>query len=745
MIIATVTVTRRAAGPRKLAGKKDTKGHQSPITTLHHPTHQQSKSDIRHHLSSFSKATTEGQLSKDTTRMSICTVAGTPAKVGTCSSCGLAEAQFSKSQWKKTAGLRKCIICVAVGETTPLRSDNKDKEYCKMLVDGQAKKANEPQTVANDNETKPAEDTIKPAAAKASPESEEDAEGNWSPLQQSDDEEAKQPPRKSNKESIRDKMKRNREDTLNTTSNKRYKTDESNEEDNNVSVERLKQQILGRSIHSYDVNSESHNFNGSQMIMDPSVFADGTTVADHLKPHLSCPVCFERLYNPVSLLCGHSFCKKCLVWWINRSNETTDDDNLQVFGTCPSCRHPIVGKNKDNLFQINTALKACLDTLFGAEMNQRRLAEQREHKKATSGENGGAHDRGCEEIVGLSKEDEFNWGKNGMKDEENGWVSLYASSDSGKGSTAHIRRNIVLDDCDQMYQISLAFNKCIISKNGNGHIVDVELCLLRMEEDEIDDSGFPTMVSEGSDDEFLICTDNDRIHTCIESSVRIAPAAAFERNKDFSCFTAESKEEKIKEVPLSRGMIGADGSVRFRIDIGRVLQDEASNDTSSMKDPKLIKLVFNHVDTGAKLELRTPSKFDADDAASMDSSEGEVEYGGTRTKRFRNNASKFVVDAFEEEDEDSNEPNAYEMDDFLVEGSQDTDDEDGCDICNQHGELIVCDGGDNEGGCGKSFHLECINRSEIPPGQCIRELLRICFNGLISSSHFVVFHRRLDL
>ena len=246
--------------------------------------------------------------------------------------------------------------------------------------------------------------------------SDDEVSGNWSPIHEQSDED-KKPPHKY-KQSIREKMKRNREDALNT-SNKRYKSDDHSDEDNNnVSVEQLKKQILGRSIHSYDVDIESQNFNGSGMIMDPSVFADGTTAADHLRPHLSCPVCFERLYNPVSLLCGHSFCKKCLLWWIDRGakSDDFDEDTLQVFGTCPSCRHPVVGENKDRLFQINTALKSCMDTLFGAEMNQRRLAEQSELKKTTRGENSGAHNRGCEEIVSLTKEDEIAWGKNGMKD-----------------------------------------------------------------------------------------------------------------------------------------------------------------------------------------------------------------------------------------------------------------------------------------------------------------------------------------
>eukprot|EP00956_Cyclotella_meneghiniana_P019039 scaffold32274_cov64-Cyclotella_meneghiniana.AAC.1 len=624
--------------------------------------------------------------------MMLSTTPPSSRKVGHCPACNVNDAQFSKSQWKKPASHRRCIVCVGVVDTPASLSD---KNGC-----GIANKAEEemqlPTSVADGNDLvdTPVAENKAAAAASVNPpadesESEDEVEGNWSPLQQSDQDE--KPTHKPVKESIRERMKRSRDDALSTNSsnNKRYKregsSDEEDEENNNVSVERLKQQILGRPIHSYDVNNESQNFKGgntTQMIMDPSVFADGITVAEHLRAHLSCPVCFERLYNPVSLLCGHSFCKKCIMWWINRNNDSIDEnDELQVFGTCPSCRHPIVGDNKDNLFQINTGLKACMDTLFGEEMNQRRLAEQRELKKATTGENGGAHERGCEEIVPLTKENEIAWGRNEVNDQENGWVSLHALSESGRGTKLHVRRNIILDECNQQYQLALAFTKCVISKGSNQQcIVDVELCLLGMEEDEIDDSGFPVLVTEGSDDEALICTSNDRVHTCIESSARVAPAALLEK-KDFSCFANdESYETQIKELPLSRGMIGRDGSVRFRIDIEDVLHNEAADENSSMTNPKLIKLVFCHVDTGTKLELRTPAK---NDHESNGNSDEEVEFGGTRITGVRNKASKFVVDAFEEEDEDSNEPNEYEEDEFLVAGTQ-SDEEDGCNICNEH-------------------------------------------------------------
>ena len=95
-----------------------------------------------------------------------------------------------------------------------------------------------------------------------------------------------------------------------------------------------------------------------------------------------------------------------------------------------------------------------------------------------------------------------------------------------------IRRNIVLDEHDRRYQLSLGLTKCSYSIHCTKRIVggsaaaaaetvdsrgvlDIELCLLTMEEDEVEDSGFPMFASVGSDDEALICTSNDRVHSCI--------------------------------------------------------------------------------------------------------------------------------------------------------------------------------------------------------------------------------------
>ena len=435
--------------------------------------------------------------------------------------------------------------------------------------------------------------------------------------------------------------------------------------------------------------------------------------------------------------------------------------------------------NRPNL-KVNTALKAVLDTLYGSEMNQRRLAEERQQFKAKSGENNGLHKRGNEEIdplVDEGEEQELNFlitarerenNKDGKKssssgsrrrrceDEENGWKSLYSvhnqpgwedgrynsrsSNNKNSGSGVSIRRNIVLDDCDQRYQLSLGLTRCTYTKNNhhqqggsNPGVLDVELCLLAMEEDEVDDSGFPTFINEGEDDEALICTSSDRIHSCVESSVRIVPKSALEEGvsgRNDNAFGRKEEGHVVKEVTLSRGMIGQDGSVRFRIDLNKALDDavipgneEGGDGNDDGAGYHIVKLKFRHADTGAVLELRIPSQDDTDDAD--DDGEDEIEFCGTKPAVARNDASRFLLNGHDDED---NEPNEYEDDGFLV-NSQDSDEEDEfhsdneedehgeCEICKGHGDLIVCDGGDNEGGCGHSYHIHCIGRDVIPPGK----------------------------
>ena len=600
----------------------------------------------------------------------------------------------------------------------------------------------------------------------------------------------------------------------------RRNDDDGDDDEGEVSLEALKRKILGRSVSSmYDHLDDRPEAAPGR---SPGPVADGTAAAVHLRQDLTCPICHDRMYEPASLLCGHSFCRACLGWWLDqRRGDGADADSDEEggaadasndgCGTCPSCREPLprapTGGRPE--IRINVALKAVLDVLYGSEMNQRRLAEERQERKARSGEAEGLHARGHEELAPLPEEDELGpllvgnsedrGGRNDDDDEENGWTWLRSSSDrpgweggaynharASNRTSVSVRRNIVLDDTDQRHQLSLGLTRCSYSRgsagrgpdggggpatDGAGAVLDVELCLLAMEEDEADDSGFPAFVHQGGDDEALICTGDDRINTCIHSNVRVVPMSAILDGRDEKESTAFGAAKgrgasRVREVPLSRGMIGRDGAVRFRIDLKKALDGAASNggggdasneeggDASNEEGGaalRVVKLVFRHADTGAVLELRLPPE-GADDVPRGGGGDAEVEFGGAgKPAAARDDASRYLLDDHVSDDEHDGLDD-YEEDGFLVneshfsEGETDSggdedeaadrpqfseeemdtlgeeegeeEEEDGvCQICNNGGDLIVCDGGDHEGGCGDAYHVHCIGRSAIPPGE----------------------------
>ncbi|KAI5811499.1 hypothetical protein DFH27DRAFT_648828 [Peziza echinospora] len=90
---------------------------------------------------------------------------------------------------------------------------------------------------------------------------------------------------------------------------------------------------------------------------------------DSLEKALSCPICTDVLYTPVTAIaCLHTFCGSCLVPWLQRS------------GNCPTCRAPITSIKDDHrsnsLLEIFLALhptkarpadeRTALDALYKA-------------------------------------------------------------------------------------------------------------------------------------------------------------------------------------------------------------------------------------------------------------------------------------------------------------------------------------------------------------------------------------------
>ncbi|KAJ5939077.1 hypothetical protein N7466_002211 [Penicillium verhagenii] len=56
-----------------------------------------------------------------------------------------------------------------------------------------------------------------------------------------------------------------------------------------------------------------------------------------------CPICLETPQDATSTVCGHLFCRDCILECIDRSDDRAErgDSNRQIRGSCPVCRKPI--------------------------------------------------------------------------------------------------------------------------------------------------------------------------------------------------------------------------------------------------------------------------------------------------------------------------------------------------------------------------------------------------------------------
>jgi hypothetical protein len=266
-----------------------------------------------------------------------------------------------------------------------------------------------------------------------------------------------------------------------------------------VSLDDLKRKVMGRKIQSSEPKDDG--------------FLDNVPGKADLKRELTCPICHDCLYQPVSLQCGHSFCQECLRWWLSQ-------EHTKNFGKCPTCRRGLTCHGAS--LSVNTALRACVTALFTEDLQ----ARIKSRSKLTAGENEGVHARGYEVLSRIELEE---------------WSKL-----RGGANKMATRRSIVLDAQDQRMQLALALQGDPVYSEGR---ISLELCILHMEEDEATDGdGFPIVLRQ-EDDEYLICRDDDRIQGCVD-------------------VTSKSAASGGPEVPISRRGIGDRGSVSFDIDAG---------------------------------------------------------------------------------------------------------------------------------------------------------------------------------
>jgi hypothetical protein len=347
--------------------------------------------------------------------------------------------------------------------------------------------------------------------------------------------------------------------------------------------------------------------------------------------------------------------------------------------TCPTCRQP---STSTCVLGINTALRTCVMTLFPTELQPRIRAEQLARRSAVAGERNGQHERGYFVVSPSSKEP---------------WTKV-------PSTTLMARRSTVMDSEDQRMQLLLAFTSLPLrnaaSDKGVENGIAFTLCLIVMEEDEIQ-LGVPLVVQNRDDRRFV--TKEERflqspmLVTAVEESTSVDQPAR--------------KKSQVAH-PVSRRFLNSDGEALIYIDA-----------------PSTVDVSYyciRHEETGCELHLRMAStyalkriKLESDDvsygyAAVSETARRDVDLVG--------NSSHFVEEQYDEE-EDNSDLEYWEDDGFIAASSD--EDDDVCQICHDGGHMIVCDGGDHVG-CGALFHLECIQRPEVPPGDWI---CQDCANG----------------
>ncbi|KAG7191999.1 uncharacterized protein KQ657_002606 [Scheffersomyces spartinae] len=79
--------------------------------------------------------------------------------------------------------------------------------------------------------------------------------------------------------------------------------------------------------------------------------------------HLNCPICQQPFIEPMTTICGHTFCRECIMECFKMTSPGTNESSSSSRGSCPLDRTPIDSDNSNDLFHTPLVIANMVDDL----------------------------------------------------------------------------------------------------------------------------------------------------------------------------------------------------------------------------------------------------------------------------------------------------------------------------------------------------------------------------------------------